>query len=133
MKTYATFFQSDLSCSGGEQTTGGDSGFFNFGLADRHPSPDRRNINNNINNRNAKPSAPRQPISSPRRQNFIDRNFVDHAVVLIDYKKSTTTEISLAKSQVVQILDSKPGSEWWRVRDDSGREGYYPSNFLKLI
>ena len=55
------------------------------------------------------------------------------ALVIYDYNKKTPTEVSLEKSQVVQILDSKPGAEWWRVKDDFGRIGYYPSHYLRMI
>jgi hypothetical protein len=94
---------------------------------------------NNRNNNNISRSSINYPASPPARRNVgtVDKswnmNLASHAVVLYDYKRSTPTEISLGKSQVVVILDSKPGSEWWRVRDDMGREGYYPAHFLKII
>jgi hypothetical protein len=129
------FFQSDLSCSGGEQTNAGDSGIYSLAspqnrIPSRQPSPVRRTTVNNRNN------VSRFPIPSPSRAGIDkswNRNLADHAVVLYDHKKSTPTEMSLVKSQVVQVLDSKPGTDWWRVRDDTGRDGYYPANFLKLI
>ena len=62
-----------------------------------------------------------------------NNNLADHAVALYDFKRTTPTEISIGKNQVVQILDSKPGSEWWRVRDDTGHEGYCPAHYLKII
>ena len=55
------------------------------------------------------------------------------ALVIYDYHKKTTTEVSLEKSQVVNILDAKPGAEWWRVKDDMGRIGYYPAHYLRMI
>jgi hypothetical protein len=97
-------FQSDLSCSGGDHTTGNESGIYSFAststrMRNRQPSPARRTTVN-ISNRNE--SVPRNPVSPARRA--VDRtwnsNFADHAVVLFDHKKTTPTELSLGKSQV---------------------------------
>ena len=55
------------------------------------------------------------------------------ALVIYNYHKKTTTEVSLEKSQVVNILDAKPGAEWWRVKDEIGRIGYYPAHYLRII
>ena len=55
------------------------------------------------------------------------------ALVIYDYNKKTTTEMSLEKSQVVSVLDAKPGAEWWRVKDELGRIGYYPSHYLRMV
>ena len=41
--------------------------------------------------------------------------------------------MSLEKSQVVSVLDAKPGAEWWRVKDELGRIGYYPSHYLRVV
>ena len=41
--------------------------------------------------------------------------------------------MSLEKSQVVSVLDAKPGAEWWRVKDELGRIGYYPSHYLRMV
>ena len=41
--------------------------------------------------------------------------------------------MSLAKSQIVTVLESKRGSEWWKVQDTIGRRGYYPAHYLKMI
>ena len=55
------------------------------------------------------------------------------ALVIYDYNKKSTSEVSLEKSQVVNVLEAKPGAEWWRVKDDVGRIGYYPSHYLRLV
>lgn len=55
------------------------------------------------------------------------------ALVIYEYGKKTPTEVSLQKSQVVHILDAKPGAEWWRVQDEIGRVGYYPSHYLRMV
>ena len=55
------------------------------------------------------------------------------ALVIYDYNKKSSTEVSLEKSQIVNILDAKPGAEWWRVKDELGRIGYYPSHYLRMI
>ena len=41
--------------------------------------------------------------------------------------------MSLGKSQIVTVLESKRGSEWWKVQDSIGRQGFYPSHYLKMI
>ena len=55
------------------------------------------------------------------------------ALVIYDYNKKTPTEVSLEKSQVVNVLDANPGSEWWRVQDDLGRNGYFPAHYLRMV
>ena len=56
------------------------------------------------------------------------------AIVVFDYvKKANSKEVTLDKSQIVTVLESKPGSDWWRVQDSIGRKGFYPSHYLKMI
>ena len=55
------------------------------------------------------------------------------AVVVYNYIKKDNQEMSLGKSQIVTVLDSKKGSEWWKVQDSIGRQGFYPSHYLKMI
>ena len=55
------------------------------------------------------------------------------AVVVYNYVKKDNQEMSLGKSQIVTVLDSKKGSEWWKVQDSIGRQGFYPSHYLKMI
>ena len=55
------------------------------------------------------------------------------AVVVYNYIKKGSQEMSLGKSQIVTVLDSKRGSEWWKVQDSIGRQGFYPSHYLKMI
>ena len=55
------------------------------------------------------------------------------AVVVYNYVKKDNLEMSLGKSQIVTVLESKRGSEWWKVQDSIGRQGYYPSHYLKMI
>ena len=55
------------------------------------------------------------------------------AIVVYDYTKKDSQEMSLAKSQIVTVLESKRGSEWWKVQDTIGRRGYYPAHYLKMI
>lgn len=55
------------------------------------------------------------------------------ALVIYDYSKKSSTEVSLEKRQVVHVLDAKPGAEWWRVKDELGRIGYYPSHYLRMV
>ena len=55
------------------------------------------------------------------------------AIVVYDYIKKDNQEMSLGKSQIVTVLESKRGSEWWKVQDNIGRQGFYPSHYLKMI
>ena len=55
------------------------------------------------------------------------------AVVVYNYVKKDSQEMSLGKSQIVTVLESKRGSEWWKVQDSVGRKGFYPSNYLRMI
>jgi len=78
--------------------------------------------------KNPAPLPPRQINSSDEMSGQLQK-----ALVIYDYHKKTTTEISLEKSQVVNILDAKPGAEWWRIKDQIGRIGYYPAHYLRII
>ena len=55
------------------------------------------------------------------------------AVVVYNYIRKDLQEMSLGKSQIVTVLESKRGSEWWKVQDSIGRQGFYPSHYLKMI
>lgn len=55
------------------------------------------------------------------------------AVVVYNYIRKDSQEMSLGKSQIVTVLESKRGSEWWKVQDSIGRQGFYPSHYLKMI
>ena len=62
-----------------------------------------------------------------------NNNSKPKAIVVYDYTKKDNQEMSLGKSQIVTVLESKKGSEWWKVQDNIGRQGYYPSHYLKVI
>ena len=55
------------------------------------------------------------------------------AIVVCDYIKKDNPEMSLSKSQIITVLESTKGSEWWKVQDSTGRQGFYPSQYLKII
>ena len=80
-----------------------------------------------------KSPAPLPPKSTNGNQNEDITFNYRKALVIYDYNKKTTTEMSLEKSQVVSVLDAKPGAEWWRVKDELGRIGYYPSHYLRMV
>lgn len=87
-----------------------------------------------------KAPAPPPPTSSSLsngQQNFVnghtDASNSPKAVVVYNYIKKDNQEVSLGKSQIVTVLESKRGSEWWKVQDSIGRQGYYPSHYLKMI
>ena len=86
------------------------------------------------------PVTAQQPLSSPHPlPNGIingspsDVSSKPKAVVVYNYVKKDNQEMSLGKSQIVTVLDSKKGSEWWKVQDSIGRQGFYPSHYLKMI
>ena len=55
------------------------------------------------------------------------------AVVVYNYVKKENQEMSLGKSQFVTLFDSKKGYEWCTAQDSIGRQGFYPSHYLKMI
>ena len=86
------------------------------------------------------PVASQQPLSSPHpppnglmNGSPSDVASKPKAVVVYNYVKKDNQEMSLGKSQIVTVLDSKKGSEWWKVQDSIGRQGFYPSHYLKMI
>ena len=79
-----------------------------------------------------KSPAPLPPKANTNKNEEINYTY-RKALVIYDYNKKTATEMSLEKSQVVSVLDAKPGAEWWRVKDELGRIGYYPSHYLRMV
>ena len=87
------------------------------------------------------PVTSQQPLSSPHLppnglingSSPSDVSSKPKAVVVYNYVKKDNQEMSLGKSQIVTVLDSKKGSEWWKVQDSIGRQGFYPSHYLKMI
>jgi hypothetical protein len=75
----------------------------------------------------------KSPAPLPPRHTLESRNNNCKAVVIYDYAKKSITEVSLEKSQIVDVLEAKTGSEWWRVQDDLGRAGYYPAHYLRMV
>ena len=69
--------------------------------------------------------------STPPRKGFYDKapapppppgitvsNNRPKAIVVFDYvRKANSSEMSLDRSQIVTVMESKPGSDWWRVMD----------------
>ena len=87
-------------------------------------------INNNNNNVHG---GNKNEVTVTQGLNLIHQQKHRKALVIYDYNKKSTTEVTLAKSQVVNILDAKAGAEWWRVQDELGRIGYYPSHYLRIV
>lgn len=122
-------YHSDLSTGPGDQHGGCDSGIFSL---PNTSSPPRKSLYE-------KSPAPPPPFSSSLaarsvigRTSGLGCRMPRKALVVYGYSKKTTTEVTLDKSQVVTILDAKPGSEWWKVQDEFGRAGYYPSHYLRI-
>jgi hypothetical protein len=55
-------------------------------------------------------------------------------VVLYPYKGVPEDgELDLGASETIIILDSSSESGWWRGRNQKGQEGFFPSNFVKVL
>ena len=55
----------------------------------------------------------------------------DHTFFLLQASDSYG-QVSLDRSQIVDVVD-QTGRDWWKVSDAMGRQGYYPSHYLKII
>lgn len=108
----------------------------------RSSSSEYQSDTNDVNQDSGTYSLPSsQGNSPPRRATFgyqkypaplppkMDRK----ALVIYDYSKKSASELSLEKSQVVQVIEAKPGSDWWRVKDNLGQMGYYPAHYLRIL
>jgi hypothetical protein len=42
-------------------------------------------------------------------------------------------EMDLQASETILILDSSSDTGWWRGRRQNGEEGFFPSNFVKVL
>ena len=42
-------------------------------------------------------------------------------------------QVSLPRNELVWVVEGEEGEEWWWVRSDQGRGGYFPANFLRVI
>ena len=54
----------------------------------------------------------------------------DHTFFLL--ASDSYGQVSLDRSQIVDVVD-QTGRDWWKVSDAMGRQGYYPSHYLKII
>ena len=54
----------------------------------------------------------------------------DHTFLLL--ASDSYGQVSLDRSQIVDVVD-QTGRDWWKVSDAMGRQGYYPSHYLKII
>ena len=51
-------------------------------------------------------------------------------VALYEFQPNDIVDLPLAKGQRVTIINSsKPN--WWKARNERGKEGYVPSNYVK--
>ena len=53
------------------------------------------------------------------------------ARVLYDYTASTLDEITVRKSEKVEVLDDS--RNWWLVKNRMGLHGYMPANLLQML
>lgn len=62
-------------------------------------------------------------------------NACPKAIVVFDHVPPASDsygQVSLDRSQIVDVVD-QTGRDWWKVSDAMGRQGYYPSHYLKII
>ena len=114
----STYFLGTKSGSVQSKVTGK---FYERGKAPAPPPPSSSSLSNGLSNQVNSVNTHSDTINNPK------------AVVVYNYIKKDNEEMSLGKSQIVTVLESKRGSEWWKVQDSIGRQGYYPSHYLKMI
>jgi hypothetical protein len=51
---------------------------------------------------------------------------------MYDYPGIEKGDLPLTKGQTVFIFDNSR-DHWWRAKDDRGREGFVPSNYVKKV
>lgn len=54
------------------------------------------------------------------------------AVGLYDFKATDAGDLGFDKGQVITII-GKAGGDWWKGRDNAGREGIFPSNYVEVV
>jgi hypothetical protein len=55
------------------------------------------------------------------------------AICMHDYAKDEADEVSIKKGQRIEVLDKVSDPDWWLGRVvESGEQGTFPSNFVKL-
>lgn len=54
------------------------------------------------------------------------------AVGLYDFKATASGDLGFTKNQVITII-GKAGGDWWKGRDNSGKEGIFPSNYVEVV
>ena len=52
-----------------------------------------------------------------------------HCIVIYPYQAQTDSELTINQDETLQIV--KDDGDWWLVRNNSGREGYIPSNYVQ--
>ena len=66
--------------------------------------------------------------------NFIYANLIiSNCVLLLEYTLPKLGEMDLTASETIIILDNSSETGWWRGRRQNGEEGFFPSNFVKVI
>ena len=64
-------------------------------------------------------------------------NACPKAIVVFDHVPpgngiNSAGQVSLDRSQIVDVID-QTGKDWWKVMDATGRSGFYPAHYLKII
>ena len=55
-----------------------------------------------------------------------------HARALYAYNARQTKELSVAKNELLRILNNKD-KNWWKMAKEDGSSGYVPANYLKVV
>lgn len=54
-------------------------------------------------------------------------------VVVYDYRAESNEELPLRTGDLIIVEDDRSNQEWWRGRDESGRVGFFPANFVETL
>ena len=101
-------------------------------LSTPNSAPRHRSKSNNIAVRTPSSSGV-SSASSSTASAVISRSASDTArfqyVVIFDYEARTKEDLTIRKSECLEIVDRKVAG-WWMARNESGHEGWIPSNYV---
>jgi len=66
-----------------------------------------------------------------QQQGYPPLSGLKRARVLCEYKQKGSTEMTCSRNELVWVLEE--GGEWWRVRSELGRSGFFPASFLRVV
>lgn len=89
---------------------------------------------NRMNQKRLEEAAERAKLSGqdPVPGGPIHPSQLDFAKALYEFSPSSPAELTLAKGQIIAILEKLEGG-WWRGRTQTGEIGYFPANRVEII